>query len=250
MRLLQYMACGWKGLSDLFYPHVCLRCGRKVEDESACLCPDCEAGLPRTEMARFRGNKVELLFWDIKKLVRGGAYCFYGRDKGFKHLIRRLKYSGCPEIGLYLGRLAAQEFRKEGFFDGMDMIVPVPLHAKRERARGYNQAEMIACGLSAITGIPVDTKHLYRKHNNQTQTRKNSEERSANTAGVFALREPEEWQGKHVLLVDDIITTGATLRACMEVITPVRNTQISVFALGFSSSSPLSLSRNIPPTGQ
>lgn len=244
MTFWQYIQCGWKGLTDLFYPHCCWYCGQKLDDYTAYLCPDCEAHLPRTEMAHMRDNKVELLFWDIQKFVRGGAFCFYGRDECFRSLIRRLKYSSSPEIGTYLGHLAAREFMEKGFFQDIDVIVPVPLHPKRERKRGYNQAEMIARGLSAVTGIPVDTMHLCRTKNNATQTRKQLQERADNTQGIFSLCHPENWRNKHILLVDDVITTGSTLRSCMKVLTPVRGTRISVFALGFSSSSPLSSQRN------
>ena len=232
MRLLNILRGGWNGLLDLFYPPLCCACGVRLRAGEEVLCADCLAGLPRTEMADHRDNSVENLFWDIKKFRRGAAFCYFLPDSDFRQLIYRLKYSGDARIGIWLGSQAAVEFTGSGFFDGIDLIVPVPLHSRRERKRGYNQAEMIARGLSRVTGIPVDTAHLYRRRNNETQTNKNAAERLENTKDLFAVRQPENWRGRHLLIVDDIVTTGATLRAAIEPVLHIRGTQVSVFALG------------------
>lgn len=223
---------GWKSVLDLFYPPLCMQCHERLEEGELFLCANCLEHLPRTEMAANRGNRVEQLFWDIPKFNRGAAFCFYRRSETFRHMIHRLKYGNKPLIGEYLGELAAREFLPANFFQGIDLIVPVPLHPKRQRKRGYNQAEYIARGISRATAIPLDTTHLQRVVNNPTQTKKTGKERTGNTQGIFSVQTPANWRGKHILLVDDIITTGATLRACMKVITPVHGTAVSVMSLG------------------
>lgn len=223
---------GWNSILDLFYPPLCMQCHELLTDNQQFLCADCLQHLPRTEMAANRGNRVEQLFWDIPKFQRGAAFCFYHRNEEFRQLVLRIKYSNKPLLGEYLGHLAANEFLRTDFFKGIDLIVPVPLHPKRQRKRGYNQAEYIAKGISAATGIPLDSSHLLRMVNNPTQTKKNSRERAANTRGIFLVQMPSNWRGKHILLVDDIITTGSTLRACMKVITPIHGATISVMSLG------------------
>lgn len=223
---------GWKSVLDLFYPPLCMQCRERLEESELFLCADCLEHLPRTEMASNRGNRVEQLFWDIPKFNRGAAFCFYRRSEAFRRMIHRMKYGNKPLIGEYLGELAAREFLPAGFFQGIDLIVPVPLHPKRQRKRGYNQAWYIAMGISKATAIPVDVAHLQRVINNPTQTSKTVQERAGNTHGIFSVQTPADWRGKHILLVDDIITTGSTLRACMKVITPVQGTSVSVMSLG------------------
>jgi len=133
-----------------------------------------------------------------------------------------------------LGKLAAESFisQNPGWFSSVDIIIPVPLHKKRLRQRTYNQSELIAEGISRVTHIPLDTSHLLRIIDNPTQTQRTPEERRLNTQGIFSLSNPNSLSGKHVLLVDDIVTTGATLRSCCSVLTPVRNLHISIFTLG------------------
>lgn len=234
-RLTRILQGGWNSLLDLFYPPVCMMCGTLLQPKEEILCRDCIEKLPRTEHAFQRGNHTEQLLWDIPKLERGGAFCYYKNDSDFRHLIHRMKYGNRPTIGVYLGRIAAQEFSETHFFDGIDLIVPIPLHKKRQRQRGYNQAEMISKGISEVTHIPIDTTHLYRQVNNPSQTRKSQQERLHNTQNIFEVNVPANWRGKHLLIVDDIITTGATLRSCINAISPIRGTRISVLTLGIAA---------------
>lgn len=231
-QLVSILKGGWNSLCNLFYPPLCMQCRCLLEKKEDLLCPDCIAALPRTKMAMCLGNKVEQKFWDERKFQRGGAFCYYQHDLPFRQLIHQLKYHHRPQLGIFLGEIAAQEWLSTGFFEGIDYLVPVPLHKRRQRKRGYNQAEMICIGLSHITHIPVDTTHLLRVVNNPTQTHKTATERQSNTDHIFTISNPENWKGKHLLLVDDVLTTGATLRACMQAIRPIRNTQYSVFTLG------------------
>ena len=133
-----------------------------------------------------------------------------------------------------LGRVAAMDYLDSELFDDVDVLVPVPLHPRRLRQRGFNQAEYICKGLHSITKIPIDTSHLVRTKNNPHQSRSNFDQRYENVRDLFAVRYPEEWKNKHILLVDDVITSGATLFECMKQMTPIRGCRISVFALGWA----------------
>ncbi len=236
-RFLQWAQTTWWGVLDLFYPHQCVGCGCALSDRKQVICAACEEALPRTEHAWKRENNVELKFAEVPlmhSLVRGGAFAYYEYDTPYRRMIHTFKYEHYPQIGEYLGQLAATEFAPHHFFEDVDILVPVPLHTIRLRQRGYNQAEMICQGLSAVTHIPVDTTHLFRAVNTTSQTHKSAQERKANTTGVFMLHNPSDWKGKHILLVDDVITTGATLWACMQAIKGIRGLRVSVFTLGLA----------------
>lgn len=234
MTFLDILKGGWNGLLDLFFPPCCVLCGKLLEKEEKYLCADCLSKLPRTDTAEHRANRLEALFANVDKMLRGAAFCYYTHDSDFRRLIHLVKYAGKAELGEYLGELAGHEMSVSGFFNGIDCLVPVPLHTKRLRRRGFNQAEYICRGLSKATGIPIDTSHLVRLRATSSQTTLNAEERKANMKNAFDVRNPKEWTDKHILLVDDIVTTGATLRECMQKITPIRGCHISVFTLGLA----------------
>ena len=149
-------------------------------------------------------------------------------------LIHAMKFGPAanPHIAYRLGQVLAQEFMPTGFFEDIDLLIPVPLHPQRFRDRGFNQSEWLCRGIAEVTGLPMDTEHLYRARNNDHQARLTGSDRKRNTKGIFAVRYPEDLYRKHVLLVDDLITTGATLCACMDVIHPIRNCTISILGLG------------------
>ena len=143
-----------------------------------------------------------------------------------------LKYHDDPEIGVYLGRMAAKAIlRESAFFEGVDLLLPVPLHRQRLRKRGYNQAERIAQGIHEITNLPIDTTSVIRHVGNESQTHKQVYERMANVCSIFKLVSSENLTGKHILLVDDVITTGSTLSSLSQVLFEIEGIKISVFAL-------------------
>ncbi len=148
-----------------------------------------------------------------------------------ERLIHKLKYKGEKEIGVFLGKYAAAELVDNHGFGSVDVIVPVPLHDSKYRKRGYNQSRCIADGMAEIMGVPVDEGNLYRAVENPTQTRKSTYERWENTKGIFELTDGSLFDGKHILLVDDVLTTGSTLIACVEAIREKSNAKISVFTL-------------------
>ena len=218
---------------DLFYPNTCAICGQIVP-EGVVVCPDCLHRLRRTEQAFMRGNSTEDIFRGAPKFVRGGVFFFFEHGSAVHNAIHRMKYGrfANPQIAYALAKEAALDFMQSDFFDGIDAFMPVPLHPRRFRERGFNQSEWICKALSDMTGIPMDTTHLYRVRNNEHQARMTEQERQHNVTGIFELRYPEDLYRKHIMLVDDIITTGATLRSCMEALRPARGHRVSVFGLG------------------
>jgi len=229
-------------LFSLFFPPVCAACGHYLEDEKeGVLCEACMRSLPRTEQAAIRENSTEMSLWGearsraaakkVMHLERAAAFLFFEKDHSIRRVIHVMKYADRPEIGAALGRQAAIEMQYADFFDEIDVIIPIPLHKKRLRSRGYNQSEYIARGLSAITGIPVDTTHVTRERNTPKQALQGGEGRKTNVQNAFGVNHPEQLYHKHILLVDDLLTTGETMRACMKAMRTIRGAKISVFAL-------------------
>ena len=229
-------------LFSLFFPPVCAACGHYLEDEKeGVLCEACMRSLPRTEQAAIRENNTEMSLWGearsraaakkVMHLERAAAFLFFEKDHPIRRVIHAMKYADRPEIGTALGRQAAIEMQYADFFDEIDVIIPIPLHKRRLRSRGYNQSEYIARGLSEITGIPVDTTHVTRERNTPKQALQGGEGRKTNVQNAFGVNHPEQLYHKHILLVDDLLTTGETMKACMKAMRTIRGAKISVFAL-------------------
>ena len=205
------------------------------------LCEVCFRSLPRTEQAELRGNSMEqALIGDVydsvaaqkaMHLVRGAAFLFYEKDHPVQQAIHKMKYADQPMIGYQFGRMAALEMQYADFFDGIDIIVPIPLHPIRLRERGYNQAEYISRGISEVTGIPIDTTHVTRERNTPKQALQRGDERKQNVNNAFAVNHPEQFYHKHILVVDDLVTTGETMRSCLKAMKRFRGAKFSVFAL-------------------
>ena len=162
---------------------------------------------------------------------RGAAFLFYDKEQPIQNVIHKMKYGDQPLIGYKLARLAASEMQYADFFEDIDVIIPIPLHPRRMRERGYNQSEYIARGISEITGIPIDTTHVTRTKNTPKQALQSGENRIQNVAEAFAVNHPEQLYHKHILVVDDLITTGETMRACLQAMRKFRGATFSVFAL-------------------
>ena len=243
--VLRFFRTCWNAVMEVLYPTCCVVCQTKLLENEVIVCPDCLATIPLTEHAILDQNGIDLLFQDLIhkerrtiRYERGAAFAFYNRERGqnFRLMIERGKFGSHPnpQIFYFLGRLAAQAYIDSDLFDDIDCLVPVPLHPRRLRERGFNQAEWICKGLSEVLHIPVDTEHLIRTRNNAHQSRSQFEKRQDNVKDIFAVRYPEEWKNMHLLLVDDVITSGSTLMACMKQMTPIRGCRISVFALGWA----------------
>jgi len=176
------------------------------------------------------------LFWGVIPVERAAALFYYEAHSLTSHILYDLKYHDHPEIGVEMGRLAAREFCESEFFDGIDLIVPIPLARNRQRHRGYNQSACLAEGISRVTGIPVEKRVVRRAKFKQSQTQMGRLDRQANVEGVFTLENAKAVQGRHVLVVDDVTTTGATMKACALELLKAGNVRLSFFSLGFTRS--------------
>jgi len=235
--MLQLFSYVRQWLSSVLFVRTCPICGERVEgleqDGSECLiCHDCMHHLPRTEQASSRGNNTEDIFYRHPSFVRGSAFLFMDKDSAIRNVVHAFKYHRQPLLAYALAHEAALDYIQSDFFDGIDYIMPVPLHPRRLRQRGYNQSEYIARALSDVSGIPLDLTHLTRVVNNSHQTHLSGRSRQANVLGIFSVNHPEELYRRHILLVDDVLTTGSTLLSCMDALQACRGARFSVFVLG------------------
>lgn len=222
-------------LSDLLSPRACTCCGCRLGVDERVLCTACNAHLPRTLFAeRALDNEMARLFWKRLPVERAAALFFYQPHSPSGQMIYELKYHNRPNVGLALGRLAAQEMARSRFFEDIDVIIPLPLARGRERERGYNQSLLIAEGVSEATHLPICNDAVRRIRETRSQTRLSHEERADNIEGAFRLIRPERVACRHVLIVDDIVTSGATVVACGGAIATAGGVRISVLSLGYT----------------
>lgn len=225
----------WTRIVDFIAPRSCVICGRRLSPTERSLCSVCVLHLYRTTFQFTpEDNEMAQLFWGLLPVERTAALIYYEPRSETAALIYKLKYGHRPDIGEDLGRIMAEEMKPAGFLDGIDILLPIPLSKKRYWQRGYNQSEMLARGMSEVTGLPVITKAVRRTNFRQSQTSLTRKERQENVEGTFVLRHPELLENKHVLLIDDICTTGATLLACSEAIRSIKGIRISILTLGFT----------------
>lgn len=220
---------------SLFYPERCAACKSSLIHQEKVLCSKCLYELPRTNYHKFTENPLEQIFWGRVPLERVTAFFFFVKGSKYRKLIHQLKYQNRPDIGQELGRLFGSELASEPAFLEPEYILPVPLHPKKEKKRGYNQSKTIADGLATFLPAKVRSDMLIRKTFTETQTRKGRYERWENVEEVFGVTHPDELNGKHILLVDDILTTGATIEGCAQVLHKAAQVKISVVTLGYAS---------------
>lgn len=225
-------------LLNTVLPPMCEVCGTRLSPSEGGLCAACVMRLPRTGFALHpEDNDLAHLFWGRVDVERAASLVYYRPKSDTARLILSLKYDHKPTLCAELGRAMAAEFAAHGFFSGIDAIVPVPLTRMRRLQRGYNQSERIAQGVSSITGIPVETRAVRRTVFSTSQTQLDRWRRMDNVDGKFALADgAQSLAGKHILIVDDIITTGATVAACASALNVLPGVRISVASLGFTCS--------------
>jgi ComF family protein len=219
------------GLLHLFFPHTCTGCGSDVLGNDQLLCLHCLSQLPETGFHALPGNPVEKIFYGRLPVEAAAALFFFSKDSLPQHLLHQVKYKGNQKLGVFLGRLLGHRLAAGAYFKPPDAIVPIPLSAARQRKRGYNQAAVIANGMAEVLNVPVITQAITRTRATETQTHKNREERWQNMQEVFELTRPAVLQNKRLLLVDDVVTTGATLEACGAALLRAPGVQLQVAAL-------------------
>lgn len=227
----------FRRLLDFIAPRSCVVCGRRLGIDDDILCPSCVLHLPRTDFHRSPlDNPMARLFWGVIPVERVAAYIYYAPGSELARAVYDLKYHDRPDIGIALGRMMATEMQAAGFFEGIDLLVPVPLAPRRERQRGYNQSRQIALGISEVSGLPIGDCAVRRTVFKGSQTELSRWDRQQNVEDVFRLRDADSLRGRHVLLVDDIVTTGATITACARELLKACNVRISILSFGFTKS--------------
>ncbi len=219
---------------NLFFPDICQACGDKLVKGEQVICSKCIYNLPKTNYHLEKNNPVSQLFWGRVNIENATSYYFYHKGSKFQKLIHRLKYNGKKEVGFELGKHFGSVLIMSELYKNIDVIIPVPLHPKREKKRGYNQSYWIALGLNEIFKVEIDTITLYRSIATETQTKKSRFERWENVDSIFKTKDNTTLKNKHILLVDDVLTTGATLEACANSILESENAKVSIVTLAIA----------------
>lgn len=219
----------------LFYPNLCMVCHNDLPEVEQVICTTCLYHIPRTKYWYDTENPVAKIFWGRVFIQNACSFFFFSKGSRYRKLLHHLKYNGKKDVGYILGKEFGLELKKAETYKNIDVIVPVPLHPKRYKKRGYNQAEEIAKGLKESMGIPLSTKNLIRSEYTETQTRKNRAERVENVSKAFRLENPIDFKGKHILIVDDIVTTGATLEECATTVLEAENAKVSIVTLAYTA---------------
>lgn len=227
----------WKRLDhllQLFFPHNCEGCGTDVLNNMHLLCARCLHSLPATGFFDNAHNPIEKLFYGRIPVSQAGAAYYFTKQSLLQHLLIQLKYKHNKEAGYFLGRMMGNFLLQSGRFNDVNAIVPLPLHEKKEFQRGYNQAAILCRGIQETWHKPVLWNAVSRNRFTETQTHKTRSGRWQNMQGVFEVANTETLTAKHILLVDDVITTGATLEACGGAILQIKDTRLSIAAAAFT----------------
>lgn len=219
---------------NLFYPNTCFACATPLLNGETMICLPCLAHLPYTDYHVFLDNKVSRTFMGRVPFKMAASLLHFHKKGKTQALLHQLKYKNQPNLGVYLGNLAANYYDKVGFFNSIDAILPIPLHPKKLAKRGYNQAAVIAQGISEVIEKPVLENTLLRTINTSTQTKKSRFERWQNVETVFEVSQPNLLINKHLLLVDDVLTTGATIEACAVKLLAIKGVTLSMFTLAYA----------------
>jgi len=225
-----------RDLLRLFVPHICPLCNAPMLPHETVICFSCKVVLPETNYhLQPADNMLAQNFWGRTGLKYAVACYFYTKGLKVQKLIHMLKYKDRKDVGEEVGRYYGQILEECKLFHDAYCIIPVPLHKRKKRIRGYNQAEVFAKGLSESMYIPVDTQTLQRVAFTETQTKKNRFARWKNVKEMFHLAHPENIVGKHVIIVDDVITTGATLESCIHELKKAEHVTVSIVAIAVAS---------------
>ncbi|SEA85237.1 ComF family protein [Pedobacter hartonius] len=218
----------------LLFPDPCNACGVQLVHGEQQICTRCLYDLPFTDFHLHQENAVAKLFWGRIHCHTAMAMLYFRKGSRVQELIHQLKYRSRTDLGLRMGAMLAERLAASPFYHRADLIIPVPLHIKKERKRGYNQSRLIAEGMSRVLQVPVNTSLLVRRRNTGTQTKKNRYSRFENMKAVFYAPMPEELAAKNVILVDDVITTGATLESCGQVLLNCGVSTLNIAAVAFA----------------
>jgi ComF family protein len=224
-----------QALLHLTFPHTCAGCGTDVLGSGQPLCLRCADALPQTRFHQHADNPVEKIFWGRLPLVAATAQYYFTKESLMQRLMHQFKYRGHKELGFYLGQQLGADLSQTSRFSGIDALVPLPLFGAKERKRGYNQAMVLCEGMADVLQKPVLKNSVRRTMLTESQTKKNRVERWQNVEGRFEVSDIPSIAGKHILLVDDVVTTGATLEACGRALLETDGVQLSIATLCIAS---------------
>lgn len=227
--LKQYL----QGFFSIIYPRTCAACGNVLYYNENVLCFKCYIELPRTGFHSDPDNEVARLFWGRIPFKNATSFIYFDKESRYKNIIHELKYQGQQQVGFEMGRFFGLELRETSFATA-DLIIPVPLHYSKYRQRGYNQSALIATGISEVLKIPVRTDLVSRLTNTRSQTHKSRFERWINVQDKFSIQQASACINKYILLVDDVITTGATMEACANALLSVTGVTLSIASLAYT----------------
>jgi len=231
---MNYLYDLWDDFISLLFPRKCYACGSHLVRNESLICTECYVVIPRTNYHTLTDNPVAQLFWGRCMIEKAAAFSYYNKGSRIRKLIHNLKYKGIRELGYELGRIYGLSLDSSGFMDDIDLIIPVPLHPEKKQIRGYNQSEIISFGIADAVHLPVDVNSLVRTIVSATQTKRSRYERWTNVEGIFEVIDPQPIMRKHVLLVDDVITTGSTIESCVNELLKTEGVKVSVVALAFA----------------
>ncbi|RYY88538.1 MAG: ComF family protein [Chitinophagaceae bacterium] len=232
---MRFLADLRDSLLHLAYPHLCSGCGSDALSTDVPLCLRCLSGLPLTGFERHPYNPVDRLFWGRLPLHAATAQYYFSKESLIQRLMHRIKYGGGQELATYMGSLMGQRLAEVPRYDTIDALVPLPLHRSRLKKRGYNQAQLLCEGMASAWNKPVWGDATERTSATETQTRKGRVARWQNMDGRFSIPDPARLEGRHLLLVDDVVTTGATLEACGRALLAVPGVTLSIATLCFAA---------------
>ena len=218
-------------LTELLFPRLCVVCGDKLIEQEQWICLHCLHHIPRTNFHLNHDNPVAQLFYGRVEIEYATAFFNFSKGSKYQSLLHSLKYKGMKELGEEIGKHFGIDLIQSPEFSSVDVICPVPLHPQKERKRGYNQSWWIASGIAKQMNKELSADNLKRITATETQTRKSRFARWQNVEGIFELSDPESFSGKHVLLIDDVVTTGSTLEACAASIISKTDAQVSIATL-------------------
>ena len=222
---------------DLLFPPTCVCCQERLINGEKFVCLACLCKIPKTDFHKVRDNKLEQLLSGRFPFEQIASFAPFVKDGTIQKIIHELKYRNNPEIGIFIGRLCGSSIQKSSFINSIDFLVPVPLHINREKKRGYNQSLKIAEGISLETKIPVLSNNLIRVTDNTSQTKQSKFERWSNAEGIFDIIDYNLFEEKHILLIDDIITTGSTLESCVKTLaSKTTKIKVSIYSVGVTLS--------------
>ncbi len=234
MNIRNLVKTAFDGILNLFFPDYCVICGRPLADDEKYICNSCANDLPLTYIMNFENNFVVKKLWGRAPVVYGFSYMYFLKGSVTQKLLHEIKYKGGESLGRFMGEKMGVRMQELGFPSDFDVILPVPLHPARLQLRGYNQSEMIARGIAEIYHKPVDVKSVERTVFNVSQTHLSKQERWENVRNIFSLVKPARLRNKHVLLVDDVLTTGSTMESLAGVVAKVTD-KISFVTLATAS---------------